>query len=863
MTLWRTNGPRASAACEPAPRFAWLPFGALLVALAAIFLVGGTDDGYFHRNETHYGNSAKNMAVAANASVARGFLFIYASRRDHGGLRHLLYNRFPMGGFLLIKLAITPFDGDLSAQLRAARWLMRLFFGAAAVCAYLGVVRITRSPAIALVATLMAFSSLYLLDYSDIVSNEVSVDLFAVALVFHGLVVFVQRRRFAQLLVKACLAMLLGWHALALVLSFVALGAVGATIRRLRGRVGKGRAGVGEGIGRRLAMLLAATPRSRYLALVVVVALCACGVFGWNMAREHAALDGQRAFVELPSVRSALRRVGAKNHHFDARPDLSAWPAFAQWQLHRVGTVALPMAAHGLVSLWSEDALDLLALGEPAWRASGAPSLALWGAVATAAAFAGLLLLPGHRLPMASLALCEFCWAWLVRGSTMWPSHDHESVFFFGVPLAMFAGLGLLTRRLLALRLAAAGGAVARRAVRVAFGGVAMAAFVWAAWRVNAMSGDAETGAERTAMMAEFDAVRALTRGKDVLVARRAGLGAEAPGARLVENQNALYYYMANNVLVWDRLTAPRVEADGVVDYVLAFESLGESLTPGHRYVFLYEAGGVLERVVQARRRDYARLAERSPAARSVWTAHLTADVGAGQSDLVLLKAPCEQEDADGRFFWRALPLRRSDLPLPNRAAGFERASFYYNDAGWRFEDKCLLRTPLPAYPIARLRVGQYALEQGPLLWEAVFRTDIPRLRRALEAARAAPPSARAAFDVYWQGATLVYVRAPCAPADTAARFFLHVRPQRLEDLDRERRRSGFDNLDFDFNEQGARVDGACVARVELPRYAVADVRTGQWLGGGEVWSVALDAESKRTAGAAPEARPDAAITQG
>ena len=842
---------------EPAPRFAWLPFGALLIALAAIFLVGGDDDGRFHRNETHYGNSAKNMAVAANASVARGFLFIYASRRDHGGLRHLLYNRFPMGGFLLIKLAITPFDGDLSAQLRAARWLMRLFFCAAAVCAYLGVVRITRSPAIALAATLLAFSSLYLLDYSDIVSNEVSVDLFAVALVFHGLVVFVQRRRFAQLLVKVCLAALLGWHALALALSFVVLGAVGAAIRRLRGWVDKGRAGAGAGTGCRLAKLLASTTRSRYLALAVAVALCACGVFGWNIAREHAALDGQRAFAELPSVRSALRRVGAKNHHIDARPDLSAWPAFAKWQLHRVGTVALPVAAHGLVSLWSEDALDLLALGEPAWRASGAPSLALWGAVATAAAFAGLLLLPRHRLPMASLALCGFCWAWLVRGTTMWPSHDYESVFFFGVPLAMFAGLGLLTRRLLALRLAATGGALAWRAVRVAFGGVAMAAFVWAAWRVNAMSDDAEVGAERTAMMAEFDAVRALTRGKDVLVARRAGLGAGAPGARLVENQNALYYYMADSVLVWDRLTAPRAEADGVVDYVLSFESLGESLTPGHRYVFLYEAGGVLERVVQARRRDYARLAGRAPAARSVWTAHLAA------GDIVLLKEPCEQEDADGRFFWRALPLRRSDLPLPNRAAGFEQASFYYGDAGLRFEDKCLLRVPLPAYPIARLRVGQYALERGPLLWETVFRTDIPRLRRALKAARAAPPAARAVFDVYWQGATLVYVRAPCAPTDTAARFFLHVRPQQLEDLDKKRRRNGFDNLDFDFNEQGARVDGACVARVELPRYAVAGVRTGQWLGGGEVWSVALDAKSKRTAGAASEARPDAAITQG
>ena len=88
----------------------------------------------------------------------------------------------------------------------------------------------------------------------------------------------------------------------------------------------------------------------------------------------------------------------------------------------------------------------------------------------------------------------------------------------------------------------------------------------------------------------------------------------------------------------------------------------------------------------------------------------------------------------------------------------------------------------------------------------------------------------------------LRYARAPCTPADVRRRFFLHVVPERPSALPRAMRRSGFDNLDFEFGEHGALFDGACFAMLTLPDYGVARIRTGQIDAdtGDAVWRVEL-----------------------
>ena len=104
-------------------------------------------------------------------------------------------------------------------------------------------------------------------------------------------------------------------------------------------------------------------------------------------------------------------------------------------------------------------------------------------------------------------------------------------------------------------------------------------------------------------------------------------------------------------------------------------------------------------------------------------------------------------------------------------------------------------------------------------------------------------PAARAVFGLYLDGDKITYAREPCLRADTAAKFFLHIIPANAADLPGWRRQYGFDNGDFQFDWYGVMFDGKCLATVDLPGYAIAGIRTGQYIGGqGEIWSVELPA---------------------
>ena len=141
------------------------------------------------------------------------------------------------------------------------------------------------------------------------------------------------------------------------------------------------------------------------------------------------------------------------------------------------------------------------------------------------------------------------------------------------------------------------------------------------------------------------------------------------------------------------------------------------------------------------------------------------------------------------------------------------------------------------------------------LLAAAMVRRMEPALLRLGLESPAAPVSALAAarrpaepdlllvaadFQVYLRdNAKLRYVRDNCNPADTAARFFLHLTPQNRADLPRHRRGQGFDNLDFSFAEAGGhRWRGQCLVEIPLPGYPIADLRTGQYVPyAGALWA--------------------------
>ena len=815
---------------------AWLPLGALLVALSTVFLFVG-ERGHFyssygvHSPILHNGDTAKNLALVANLSSERGFLFAHKRYHADGRFRYELYNRFPIGAFLLAKLATAPFQGDLFAQIVAARTLMLAFFCAAAVLAYLALAAVTGRSA-ALIATLLGFSSYCLLDYNDIVSNEMSVGLFGVMLVLHGMVRFGEHGRFWQLAAKVCVALLLDWHVYALLVPFLALGiareawtgwsgvASAGPLSRVRGAAGQ-------------------ALRSRGALLGALALLVGIGVLGYNLLQEYALFGGQRAFADLPSVRSMARRTWSP---LPGLPIL-AWPTFLEWQLHRVGTMVLPF---GLATGIHFD--------EGQWRVSGAPSLFWLGLVGTVGCLAGLAVLARrYRATLAALALSGFCWALLVRGNTAYASHQYESVFYVGVPLVLFAAVFSFALR----RWPRWAGTAGAAAAVLVFAGSSVAMGL-----TQRDLGKAQAG---RVLMAEFDAVTAAIDGKTVLLpTHRHTLG------RFLPHENVVNVLTAG-AFVQDRHTAM---LDGTppaappLDFVLAFErfDLPSLLTPGHRTVFLYEAGseagGVLQAMLAARRADWRRLNTAKLVARSAFDIRFVPGPGgeggrmggeggrmggeggrvggeggrAGGGDggeLAFLRTPCAEVDTLGRFYFRAWPVRAADIAPWRARLGFEEHESYFTAGGDVFDDKCLLRMPLPRWPIANVRVGQYGT--GPLHpvpgegleWHTSFRLDLDRLRAARQAALAREPTGRGMFDVYAHNGELTYLRASCAPEDTQVRFFLHVFQDapKAETEDAGR----FDNLDFDFAEHGAVVDGGCVVLLTLPRHDIAWVRTGQF----------------------------------
>ena len=240
------------------------------------------------------------------------------------------------------------------------------------------------------------------------------------------------------------------------------------------------------------------------------------------------------------------------------------------------------------------------------------------------------------------------------------------------------------------------------------------------------------------------------------------------------------------------------------------------------------------------------------PQARSVFDLYV--DDGA----LIYVKEQCAESDIADRFFLHIVPDRAGDLPEARREYGFDHTNFDFFLRGSLFDGKCAAKVRLPDYAVAGVRTGQYIKgreEQWSELWSARLWLNPEPHRTAYRAVVGGEPLARSTFDLYGADGALIYAKEQCAESDTADRFFLHIVPERTEDLPEARREYGFDNIDFDFFLRGALFDGKCAASVPLPDYAVAGVRTGQYTKGreeqwSELWSARfwLNPEPHRTA---------------
>ena len=206
--------------------------------------------------------------------------------------------------------------------------------------------------------------------------------------------------------------------------------------------------------------------------------------------------------------------------------------------------------------------------------------------------------------------------------------------------------------------------------------------------------------------------------------------------------------------------------------------------------------------------------------------------------------AGCAPEYAELPFFLHLTPRDPAALPPLRREHGFNSMSFSFAEAGGRpGPGECAAQYPLPAYPLAALRTGQYVPVTGAPLWsvELIVPIDSDQLRADYAALSTMQPVVRDFFDLYALDNRLLYLRESCAAADTAAAFFLHILPEEITDLPADRQDAGFAHSGFDFDRQGGRFDGKCLATISLPDYPIAAIRTGQHIPGqGDLWSVEL-----------------------
>lgn len=190
---------------------------------------------------------------------------------------------------------------------------------------------------------------------------------------------------------------------------------------------------------------------------------------------------------------------------------------------------------------------------------------------------------------------------------------------------------------------------------------------------------------------------------------------------------------------------------------------------------------------------------------------------------LVYVRDACPQtEIMASRFRVQSIPENMDDLPELWRFYGVEIIDdLHFPGHGARIGDKCVAAFPLPKHPIGEFRANEYIPQIGDI-WVAEFTTNI-------------------AFDLSLSDGAMTYVKEPCVEADTEPRFRLHITPERVSDLPEERRRYGFDNLDFTFADRGVSFNGKCTAVIELPGYPIIGIAAGQYIeieGGWEdIWT--------------------------
>lgn len=778
-----------------------LPLSILLIGMSTVFFfVEGR--GYFYRSTgnpySHYSwATSHHMAIIMNLSLDHHFLgFENQSMDVEGNIITDPYNRFPPGSLLLIRLVTLPFKDGLSSQIYAARILMLVFFVSTAVVVYWSLCRLTSSRWISSAVILLVSSSTSFLHYNDMVAPDLIPDLFGFVLTFHGMIVFTQDGRFRQLVIKACFALLLGWHVLALLMGFVLLSLAKKIIQVWKVKIVRN--------------FLVSVLMGQHFVLGIIALGLAILILAYNIGNEYYALNIRevRQFLlpDLPSVNSLFYRTGFIQESGDKALDLNyLMENFRRITLMSVPSIWLDMPSELSGSNLLPPIVEILDL--------------FMGLLIVGACLIGVLLVR-HRLLAMTAVVSGFCWSIPMYSNAI--QHEFDALFYIGIPLFFYTLVLLLIREWLSERLMPLSSLVA------------LSIFVFSSYQIGYVGRNDGVASFHESMIKDFGIIRELSEGGSVLVPVR---DTEEETVELVQARYGLHYYLSERVILFhnDGCDRSLSKADFMIQ--TRRDAVPGLLTPDNQMMFLYDRYTYEERVDKL-------VEEVVPEVRGEFDVYLTPD-----RQLVYVSDRCDGTDTTSPYLDVPIslvvyPANFEDIS-DSVQQNFESYSLNFYEHFVSDTRRHVMIFDLPHYGIASISTGQYT--DGGLTWGGKFfgpdhKIDANLSRQVDQMVASSEPNIRGRFDVYFSvNRTLIYIRELCLNGDIDDDFFVHVFPVDTKDLPEHRRQYEFDNLDFDFFERGFTDGQRCSAVIELPDYSIARISTGQYTDEGPIWRGEFD----------------------
>ena len=212
-------------------------------------------------------------------------------------------------------------------------------------------------------------------------------------------------------------------------------------------------------------------------------------------------------------------------------------------------------------------------------------------------------------------------------------------------------------------------------------------------------------------------------------------------------------------------------------------------------------------------------------------------DASLANGSLIFTKSQCDRQDTAAAFFISVFPANPNDLSQDHKPHGYHSIEFNFHDYGAINADgMCQAAVTLPRYPIDAIHAGQYAAtDRGyRYLWQGDYKIGAGAYRATakpdLKTLKDRQPDIQSTFDVHLIDRSLIYAKSQCNFEDAAAPFFIRISPLYADDLPSHIQELGYVDMEFTIADYEAAPNGMCWAQVDLPKYPIAAIHTGQYI---------------------------------